>query len=39
MENLRGEQELRPSKAVPDPYRLPPWLAQKHRVCNGEPER
>ena len=38
MENLRGEQVIRLSEAVPDLYKLPPEQAQKHRVYDGDYE-
>ena len=38
MENLRGEQSLHRWEAMPEPRMLPPEQAQKHRICNGEPE-
>ena len=38
MENLSLEQEIRLHEAVLDMRVLPPQQAQKHRVCNGDPE-
>ena len=38
MKNLRGEQDLRLSEAVPDLHILLPQQAQKHRVCDRDPE-
>ena len=38
METLSPKQELRPREAVLEPRMLPPKQAQKHRVCDGDPE-